>query len=98
MKRVADIDEHLARQGVAVLGDDRNDAGVQQGNDDDVPDRNGAELSCRGAVAEGLGEIGGLGFVAADDLDGRPTAPLPPTCRWHGPCSRVPMMLMQVHL
>ena len=67
---VADVDDDLAREGVSVLGDDRNDIGVQQGHDDDVPGRDGAELSRRGAAAESLGQVSGLGLIAADDLDG----------------------------
>ena len=67
---VADVDDDLAREGVSILGDDRNDIGVQQGHDDDVPGRDGAELSRRGAAAEGLGQVSGLGLIAADDLDG----------------------------
>ena len=67
---VADFDDHLARQGVSVLGDDRNDIGVRQGRDHDVPGRDGAGLSRRDVAAEILGEVSGLGFIAADDLDG----------------------------
>ena len=44
--------------------------GEQHGHDDDVAGRDGAELSRRGAAAEGLGQLSGLGLIAADDLDG----------------------------
>jgi len=68
--RVADVDDDLAREGVSVLGDHRYDIGVPEGHDDDVPGRDGAELSRRGAAAESLGQLSGLGLIAADDLDG----------------------------
>ena len=67
---VADVDDDLAREGVSVLGDDRNDVGVPEGHDDDVPGRDGAEPSRRGAAAESLGQVSGLRLIAADDLDG----------------------------
>jgi hypothetical protein len=67
---VADVDDDLAREGVSVLGDDRNDTVVQQGHDDDVPGRDRAPLSRRGAAAESPGQVSGLGLIAAQDLDG----------------------------
>ena len=67
---VADVDDDLVRQRVSVLGDDRQDIGVLQGHDDDVPGWDGAELSRRGAAAENRSEVSGLGLIAADDLDG----------------------------
>ena len=67
---VTDVDDDLAREGISVLGDDRNDVGVPEGHDDDVPGRDGAELSRRGAAAESLGQLSGLGLIATDDLDG----------------------------
>ncbi|BCO55736.1 hypothetical protein MINTM005_09800 [Mycobacterium intracellulare] len=70
LKGVADVDDDLASEGVSVLGDDRNDMGVQEGDDDDVPGRNGAELAGRGVAAERLGQVSCLGLIAADDLDG----------------------------
>src|SRR6476659_10191774 len=70
MEGVADVDDDLAREGVSVLGDHRNDIGVQEGHDDDIPCRDGAELSRRGPAAESLGQVSGLGLIAADDLDG----------------------------
>ena len=66
---VADVDDDLARERVSVLGDDRKHIGVQQGHDDDVPGRDGAEFSRRGAAAKTLGQVSGLGLIAADDLD-----------------------------
>ena len=62
---VADVDDGLAREGVSVLGDDRNDTVVQHGHDDDVAGRDGAPLSRRGAAAESLGQVSGLGLIAA---------------------------------
>src|SRR3984957_1791872 len=67
---VADVDDGLAREGVSVLGDDRNDTVVQHGHDDDVPGRDGAPLSRRGAAAKSLGQVSGLGLIAAHNLDG----------------------------
>jgi hypothetical protein len=67
---VADVDDDLAREGVSVLDDDRNDTVVQQGRYDDVPGWDGAPLSRRGAAAESLGQVIGLGLVAAHDFDG----------------------------
>jgi len=67
---VADVDDDLAREGVSVLDDDRNDTVVQQGRDDDVPCRDGAPLSRRRAAAESLGQVIDLGLIAAHDLDG----------------------------
>jgi hypothetical protein len=87
IKGVADVDDDLAREGVSVLGDDRNDTVVQHGHNDDVPGWDGAPLSCRGAAAESLGQVSGLGLIAAHDLDGV-ARPLPPARRWCGPCSR----------
>ncbi|MDQ0785168.1 hypothetical protein QFZ64_000665 [Streptomyces sp. B3I8] len=70
VERVADVDDDFPGEGVCVLGDDRNDAVVQQGRDDDVPGRNGAPLSRRRAAAQSLGQAFGLGLIASHDLDG----------------------------
>ena len=50
---VADVDDDLAGECVAVLGDDRNDAVVQQGRDDDVAGGDGAPRAGRRAAAQG---------------------------------------------
>src|SRR6202012_4446557 len=67
---VADVDDDLARERISVLGDDRDDTLVQQGQDDDVPGRDGAPRSRRGAAAESLDQVSGLGLITAHDLDG----------------------------
>jgi hypothetical protein len=77
---VGDVDDDLAGQRVAVLGDDRHGVGVRHGEDDDVAGRDGAECPGRGAAAERGGQVLGLGGVAAHDLDGvavlrRPSVP-----------------------
>ena len=67
---VADVDDDLAGEGVTVLGDNRDDACVQQGCDDDVSGRDGAPGARRRAAAQSLGQVVGLGLIAAHDLDG----------------------------
>ena len=67
---VADVDDDLTREGVSVLGNDRNNTVVQQGRDDDVSGRDGAPVARRGVAAQSLGQVIGLGLIAAHDLDG----------------------------
>ena len=50
---VGDVDDHLAGQGIPVLGDDLNGAGVRDREDDDVAGGDGPQRPRRGPGAEG---------------------------------------------
>src|ERR1700712_3206447 len=67
---VRDVDDHLAGQRLAVLGDDLHGAGVRHGQDDDVAGRDSSECSGRCPAAERGGQVLRLGRVAADEFDG----------------------------
>ncbi len=65
---VADVDDDGAREGVSVLGDDRNDSAVQQGRDDNVPGGDGTLPGIDvggGAVTDSLEDERG----ASDEFD-----------------------------
>lgn len=80
VERIADVDDDLAREGVSVLGDDRNDSVAEQGRDDNAPGGDGAPRVCRRTAAQSLGQAIGLGLIASHDLDGIAAGHC--ACRW----------------